>query len=387
MLGRYFGERLLTAGKVREADVIDVFLRVEQVCAYARCLALKEDVVRRSGRILGIERIRRRIAKRGEPVRIGVTPDAMILSDQKTYGLWGLFSVSARVSKLIPDRPIGLRTEARALVRETYLPKLRPVLNRLEDLFASDGSLSLEPRPEALLALGRVLGAPASGSERRFYRKHLCDGDRCDQLPVGRQATFARLLESHSDLAGEVGREELASIRRAAQKEDSGLATRIGRIMALEALLAPSEALFRFLQTRHGQAPSAVAATLRERWGGSVPNLITEEFREIADEIAHVVDIEVKERMVGVHEALMKGEYRAAVKHLLEWNRLVMLGRSASPWVQIDDRNVLDVRYRGIERQLPSRQALPSLWRNGYFVNTLKALVAQTAEMPSKPAA
>ncbi|MDE0101867.1 MAG: hypothetical protein OXN89_05760 [Bryobacterales bacterium] len=388
MLGRYFGERLLTAGKVREADVIDVFLRVEQVCGYARCLALEEDVVRKSGRILGIERIRRRIAKRPEPARIGVTPDAMILSDQKTYGLWGLFSASARVSKLIPDGPVGLCADAERLVRETYLPNLQPVLNRLEDLFARGGTLRLEARPNALLALlGQVLGAPASRSERRFYRRHLCDGDHCTQLPSGRQATFRQLLESHSDLTRQVNRDELASIRRAAQREDAGLATRIGRILALEALLAPSEALFRFVQTRHGQSPSDVEATLVERWGRSVPHLVPREFREISDEIAQVAGGDVRAHMAGVHEALTKGQYSAAVKHLLEWNRLVMLRRSASPWVQLDHRNAIDVRYRGIERQLPTHEALPSLWDNGYFINTLKALVAQSAETPTERAA
>ena len=61
LLGRYFGERLLKDGKIEEGDVIDVFLRVEQVCGYARCLAPDDDAAG-AGRVLGIERVKRRIS-------------------------------------------------------------------------------------------------------------------------------------------------------------------------------------------------------------------------------------------------------------------------------------------------------------------------------------
>ena len=124
LLGRYFGERLLREGKIEEEDVIDVFLRLEQVCGYARCLA-PEDDRGQADRILGIERINRRISEGASSVKIGTTADAAILSDQKTYGLWGLFSGSARESKLLPpDGPVGLSPEASEFVENHYLPPL-----------------------------------------------------------------------------------------------------------------------------------------------------------------------------------------------------------------------------------------------------------------------
>ena len=378
LLGRYFGERFLREGKIEEEDVVDVFLRVEQVCGYARCLVLEDDVGQ-AGRILGIERIRRRISEGASSARIDTTADAAILSDQKTYGLWGLFSVSARVSKLLPDGPIGLSPEASELIEGHYLPRLSPVLDRLEGL-AGGGTLNLKPPSPILSALGGILGGRLSATEGQFYRQFLCDGERCDRLARGRQATFRRLLESHSDLHQGINRDELVSIRKAARSMDPGLAQAIDRILMLEALLAPCDVVFGFLQTRHGQSPAEVAATLGERWGGSVPHLDPAGFTEIRGEIAGLVGEDITEHMAEVHAALSLGKYEEAIRHLLCWNRLVMMSRSAAPWVRLDDRDALDVRYGGHERKLPTAEAMSSLWRNSYFIDALKALVAQTAE-------
>lgn len=383
LLGRYFGERLLREGRIEEEDVVDVFLRVEQACAYARCLTRGQNG-RGPGRILGIERVKRRCSGGTGSVRIGVDPGAMILADQKTYGLWGLFSVSARVSKLLANGPVGLTPEAATFVEDRYLSNLgRGVLERLQRLVAQGGELRLSPQSRVLTALGGVLGGRLSAAERRFYRDHLCDGEYCDHRVEGRQATFRRLLESHSELHADVNRDELTSIRQAAWASDPDLARRIDRILSLEALLAPSEVIFGFLQTRHGRDPAGVAETLRERWGESMRHLDKGGFAAIRDEIAKRAGEDITRCMAGVHEALLYGDYETAIRHLLGWNRLVMMNRSAGPWVRLDDRDALDVRYRGIERELPTGEAMPSLWRNSYFINALKALAAQTAETPT----
>ena len=378
LLGRYLGERLLREGKISDEDVVDVFLRTEQVCGYVRCLTLEGDA-RSEGRILGIERVRRRISEDGSTVRIGTTPDATILSDQKTYGLWGLFSVSARVSKLLPEVPIGVTSEAREFIEVQYLPHLSPVLNRLEKLVRSGGTLAVKSHDPIVSALRGILGGRLSAAERKFYRAYLCDAKYCDHMTSGRQATFRRLLEKHTSLRRSINRAELGSIMRAARSIDAELTRRIRRILALEALLAPCDAIFGFLQTRHGQIPARISESLRERWGERIPHLDAAEFAEIRDEIVSLVGAEITVRMTETYSGLLDGDYQLAIERLLEWNRLVMTGRRAAPWVRLDDRGALDVRYRGIERELPAAAAMSSLWRNSYFIDSLKALVSQTA--------
>ena len=54
-----------------------------------------------------------------------------------------------------------------------------------------------------------------------------------------------------------------------------------------------------------------------------------------------------------------------------------MAHRKAAPWVRIDDRGCLDVRYRSTETKLPEGDALATLWSNPYFLDALKAIALQ----------
>ena len=93
LLGRYYAQRLIEERRAGEEDVLSIFLRMEQLGAYARYVG--HDV---EGDIRGIERVKWFLAEHGAKVPIQDNATGMILSDQKTYGLWGLFSVPSRVS-------------------------------------------------------------------------------------------------------------------------------------------------------------------------------------------------------------------------------------------------------------------------------------------------
>jgi hypothetical protein len=48
--------------------------------------------------------------------------------------------------------------------------------------------------------------------------------------------------------------------------------------------------------------------------------------------------------------------------------------------VRLSPRGEIDVRYRGAETLLPGERDLGSLWRNQYFVDSLKNITRQLAE-------
>ena len=66
---------------------------------------------------------------------------------------------------------------------------------------------------------------------------------------------------------------------------------------------------------------------------------------------------------------------------MLDWNRLVMDERGACPWAQLRDGRI-DVRYRGGERALPTGDGLPLLWRNSYFLDSLKDITRAVNRQP-----
>ena len=157
------------------------------------------------------------------------------------------------------------------------------------------------------------------------------------------------------------------------QSKDKTLSIRLKKIARLEALFAPAEALFDYLQTRGGQKPAVIALKLFDHWGKQVPHLTTS-LDDILTEIISVVGPDLGGAMNKCDHALGVGAYEDAIMALLEWNKLVMAARKAAPWIQLTSGK-LDVRYRGQEKELPDGDTLPELWRNSYFIDALKSII------------
>jgi len=372
LLGRWFGERLIADGKAEDHDALPIFLRTEQLCAYARYIMHDVSDTR------GIERVHS-FLERGRTVRIEDGPGGWILADQKTYGIWGLFSVSARVSGLLEDGPVGLAPAAREFVESEYLPHLSPVADKLLRLVSIGGALEATKRNPVMKALGEAMPPVLSANEVAFYGSYLRDAAHAEgQQRTRRQQLLASLLAEHTDLEGWIGREEMIALAEASDAVDEKLANRLRRAARLEALLAPVDLIFSHMLTRHGQSPAAIARELHDRWGSQTPNLDTPA-DELLPEIAELTTAELAGNARTIDHALHHGDYETVVRTLLEWNREVMSRRNAAPWVQLT-HDLLDVRYRGVEGALPTGDELPSVWRNSYFLNTLKRITRQIGE-------
>ena len=383
LLGRYLTERLIEEGRLGRESALDAFLRFEQIGAYVR-----EAAHHAGGDIRGIERVRSRLAEHRGRVPISASPDGLILGDQKVNGLWGLFSVSARASRLILDGPVGLTPEAREFIECAYLPLLRPGMKPLLRLVAQDGQLDIRAgAPDTpFSALSKVLSESFTEEERRFYGEYLRDGRHVKEAPPGREAPpdlqrrFRELLVAHTDLDTALGREDIVRLHEVAAagtgEIDDELAKRLDRIARVEAVLAPLMSLFDFMLTGHQREIGDMGKELTERWGTSVPNVNAEENRDLLSEIGSMSSETVRGCFDRCQQGLSAGNYQDVLDALLEWHGSVMKARGGASWV-LGEGGRLDVRYRGADRSLPSGDDLPTLWRNGYFIPPLKTIVRQ----------
>ncbi|MFT5394148.1 MAG: hypothetical protein ACI8PT_004355 [Gammaproteobacteria bacterium] len=372
LLGRYLGAQLIDSGQVPPEEALAVFLRTEQLGAYVRHVA--HDV---QGDIRGIERVRTLLREKRGRVDIQADRRGYILSDQKVVGLWGLYTVAARTSGWIPMGPVGIERIARELVEHSYRPTLEPAWPELLRLVARGGTLNARWREPLFEAMAAILPESYTPEEIDFYGRFLRDAEQVGRAPTGQQLRFRRLLESETELDAPLGRVEMVRLVESAKLVDLALSGRLERIVKLESVLAPAGSVFDFLLTRHGRRPSSVAQELKSRWGSSIPNLQPAGFRELQSEIVSVSTALVCQEIVGVHDALAAGEYEDAIRSLLSWNALVMQGRGSGPWVGLDPAGRLDVRYRGAEWELPDAESLSTLWRNGYYIDSLKRITKQ----------
>ena len=372
LLVRYYTELLIEDGQAAEQDALEIFLRFEQVAAYAQHVGHGVG----SG-IRGIERVKRFVAERGPRVPIGV-PSGAILGDQKTTGLWGLFSVPARASGLIGEGPVGLTEEARDFVRREYAGRLRSAERNLMRLCRTGGMLNVRRNDSTFRTISSGFSPAFSPSEVAFYGATLRDGLRVANMPRGRQEMVARLLQDFTDLQEPTGRLDVETLR--ARSSDPLLTRRLERVLRLEGLLAPAGTIFSFLQARNGQRPRDLAAELQDRWGTDLPHLDRAGFRAIDSEIEVQAGPEIAQEIRRTDGALAAADYDEVIDGLLAWNRLVMSRRGGAPWIRVSSGK-LDVRYRAQEERLPEGDQVSTLWRNTYFLDSLKDVTRQLLEV------
>ena len=196
LLGRMLTEKMIDKGTAGEQDALSIFLRTEQIGSYSRYLAHGVD-----DDIRGIERVKRFVEEHGSSVPIQDDISGMILSDQKVYGLWGLYSVSARTSGMIADGPVGLTEFTREFTDKHYWPVLQGVESKLFKLLKNGGSLKTHNNNPIFSTVSKLLPQTFTSEEVWFYSQTLRDALHVKNIPSAkRQPLFAELLKNHSDL-------------------------------------------------------------------------------------------------------------------------------------------------------------------------------------------
>ncbi len=378
LLGYYFAEHAQERSGGAEQSTLELFLKFEQLAAHVRLHVNGDQTFR------GRDRVVLRHGQKGPKVTLGVDTEHQILGDQKIYGLWGLFSVASRSSGLLGrDRPV-LTPVAREFVERHYIARLTADGFRggtaIRDLLLRQNpTVHLDGRDKALAAsLGAILAPVITEAERRFYREHLVHGGPDDRTH-GHQPVVASLLaDLPPDLEFDFG--QLGEITRQAARLHGGeaLADDLAAIGTLEALLVPMESAFGFMLSRDKQEIDDVASEVRNTWGPRLAHIDPDAIDALRPRLAESNHGEAAaERFAAISIAFASGAYRDALGLILEHNAFVMQARHGSqPWVRLDGSR-LDVRYRDESGHLIPGEDLPHVWRNTYFLNSLKAVVTE----------
>jgi len=378
LLGYYFAE--LLAADTDPGTELATFLKWEQLAAYARAAANKDYGFR------GTERVRRRLEE-GSTVTVSDDRAHQILSNQKIYGLWGLYSMPARASGLLHDDPPRLTPAARDFVERTYLPvliegagtdtrRIREILRARAKRIDVDGSDA-----PLIKALGRVLRKSLSTKERDFYRDHLLHGGPEDATQ-GLQQQLAELLnETLEDAAFTWSITRVGSLAKAARRrgqEWHPLSHYMSRIRTCESVLAPVSMLFTHLLGLDGKAIDMTAKRLRDAWGPGLRTVDRTAFSDMRSDIT--ADTQESDRWIGIAAALATGRYADLVDSLIVQNKTVMGARGGAAWLE-KRAGKLHVRFRDEQGRLPTREEIPNLWRFPYFFESLRRVaVAVKAE-------
>jgi hypothetical protein len=370
LLGYYCADRVLE--KDSEQTPLSVFLRVEQLVSYCRMFQNPKDTDFR-----GSERVKKRLEDSSR-ITLSAEPRYQTLGDQKTYGLWGLYSVASRTSGfLLPNRP-SLTPEATDFVERQYISRLsRAGLGGFTALLSAVAPAKKElDLKRGAGDLGHVLASVHSSAvgtgEREVYRRFLVDGGD-EGNTDGRQRELAELL---SEIAtDDFGMRDLQRIIRVAEKRKyDALAARLIGIERLEGLIVPASNLFGFLLRCDGRAVEAVERDVRRAWGRGLKWMqqdLTEATRNEMISIANAPDSAAHLGGFGRHAGA--GDWRGAIEGLIDFNAVIMRRRGGAPWIR-REKDMIKVDYREEGGDLADPAQLAQLWQNTYFINALHGI-------------
>ncbi len=387
MLGLYLAEKLVDDLGRDEAERLEVFLGAEVLAAFSREVVYEAA----AGRVLGRLRVRRRLQERRPRVRLMGARRERILSEQKVYGLWGLYMVASRDSGLVEPRGHRLTPAAREHIE-----------GRLQQVGLGQGEalVRLLARPEALFEpRGRdrrlaervaELHAPELAAEERdFYQRQLLlggrageglrqEGPRQERLRQERlwglmQRVFKRSRRRWARPFDVRDLQELVAAARGAG--DAELAAHLEQIGHLDRVLGAAVALFDRLLAADGLMLRELVAEVAEAWPAAGLALQPGALAAPVP-LARAERAELVAAIDRLARQLASGSYRRAVTTLLEQNAFVMQQRGGSPWVaQAAGR--LQVNYRPGEAGLAEPAELYGELHYSYFLGALKSIGAQ----------
>ncbi len=386
LIGLYFVDELIASGRQSEEDRAALFMKFEQLAGYSRFAYGRlhaEDDEDAEG-LRGITRIAKRLAE-SKRVRISADRKHQILSNQKTYGIWGLFTVAGRHSGLCDLEENRLTPGAAEFVEEHYLPKLSYQGARrggeVRRFLEQDQYFEPKGRHRRLgRSLAEIMAPRLSNEERQFYGQALILGSRASEDPTrGRQEALWRHIDKinsneHFSWADPFSHAELVEIfKRARKAKQEDLVIHLHQILTLEPLLAAMARLFSLLLQRNRAAVSDVASELERTWGPGLTHLDLESLGRLEPKLVEILSEDGAARVRRLAAHLHDGRFLEAVDLACKHNAAVMKSRGGAPWISIENRR-LHVRLREHGGPLPERNELPFLWTSTYFINALKTL-------------
>jgi hypothetical protein len=267
LLGYYFAE--LLSHELGSGTELATFVKWEQLVAYSRAAGNKDFAFR------GTERVRKNLNE-GSRVTISDDRSHQILGDQKTYGLWGLYTMPSRASGLVDGDPARLTAPALDLVTTTYLPVLsvgagRDARRIRDALRQKSCRVELEGKDQAVVqSIAKVCRPDLQAVERDFYRRHLLHGGPADETE-GLQRQLSELLEDTLSQANfswsptAVG--ELGNAAKARGDPWHPLAHRLHRIQTSETVLAPVSVAFSHILGFDNKSIDTIVGRLQDQWG------------------------------------------------------------------------------------------------------------------------
>jgi hypothetical protein len=351
LLGFHWANRLHEAEPVatKVQAVRETFLRYEQMAAYLRYLAGDRE-------IMGITRVTQRIRDESHALSLGLDADQQILSDQTSYGLWGLYSMAMRDSGLVLGDARSPTNAGRALAEAI---ESRLDAKHLIDLMLVDGRLD---RAHLERCARKFLKAVTNEGVLTPLLAQLMRGSERNSI----QQEVWRITQSLAG-AGQLSTNKQTFIDTLKQEtSNDDLKARLSDIEAAERLLVAANNVFNYCRAKDGTPLGQVTRALSGRY--SYANI---------DLGLDLHTVPRGDRLAKIRGALLAADAEETVRAVLDLNAYVMSQRDGAPWVELEAGGALHVRVPSETAALRSAGALETDWDYEYFLSSYLTIASR----------
>ncbi len=353
ILGFYWANELVSAEVTedRGKQVRDWFIRYEQLTGYIRHYGGAKDV-------MGITRIKNRI-RDGKNISFGVEAEQQILSDQASYGLWGLYSSASRDTGLIQGEE-RCPTDIGKEIALTIIEKLGSSADKLFKLMQSDDELDAD-------ALKSYADAFMQAIRHEQVREQLLDtlmsGNKSNALQkeLWEKTQFIFIYAKSGKEPDHIGTFVDAVLD---QKPSHALSDALSDIKKVERLLVAINDIFHYTRSQDGTRFDEFLNQFNDRQYGSLPSSLP------------IGDFHNRQQLASILDAFHQNDFNRVADAILNLNKTVMHNRGAAPWVELKNGKI-SVKVKNETSELKKMKYLEAEWDYDYFLGSFLQIARQ----------
>lgn len=347
LLGFYWCNQLCRDARPQEKQALlqQHFVRYEQLAAYLRSSAGDDE-------LLGINRVRKRLTEESRTILIGNDPQDLILSDQVSYGIWGLYSTALRESGLVRGEHRELTEEGLVIVRQ-----IEAGLDTAWFWAFLRGDQKGIARADLPEQGKKFVKAITSKKVRDALMAALLHG------PKGHQCQYP-LYEAVRQIPVDVLRQEglgtaqfISAVR--AMTTAPELQQVLDDIPRVERLLVTANILFDYCRRKDGESIESVATAIAAAYSFAY-----------LPEGPPLESCPYAKELMTLRGQLQTGQILAGLRTLLALNKVIMEGRGGAAWVEEKGDGTLRVRMTAETAQLLPQKQLEGDWHYDYFLRS-----------------
>lgn len=352
LLGFYWVDQLVAeasdAGE-RHKQIRETFLRYEQLTGYVRCFGDAPD-------IMGITRIKARIRDDSCKISLGLSSDQQILSDQASYGLWGLYSSAARDTGLVEGNDRKITVNGQSIVQLIIAQlDVDDAADKLLKMLCSGDSLD---RDQIKSVSEVFMNAVRHRSVREPLLHALMSGN--DPSSVSVQSELWKITQGLSQSDRPSPEDIDGFVQKVLSKSPSAdLRQHLNDIIETERLLVATNNIFNYCRRKDGGSLSEILSTLDARYvyahlpaalpGGNFPR---------------------RQALANILSAFQQKDTSRLIKEIFSLNKEVMMDRSGAPWVEVEGGKTLRVKVKSEKAELAGQQEIEQRWDYEYFLGS-----------------